>query len=129
MFLKSIDLSSSWTQVCTGLPLLQAVINETLRRYPTIIATLPRTATQDTVVSNVAVPKGVRIITCGDGTCADVLQTIVGIQNYTIHLNEEAFPNAEEWNPDRWLAKEGEEQRKEAWVPFSVGPRKCIGIK
>ncbi|KAK7224843.1 hypothetical protein V2G26_012846 [Clonostachys chloroleuca] len=99
-------------RVCTGLPLLQAVINETLRRYPTIIATLPRTATQDTVVSNVAVPKG----------------TIVGIQNYTIHLNEEAFPNAEEWNPDRWLAKEGEEQRKEAWVPFSVGPRKCIGI-
>ncbi|KAH8897412.1 cytochrome P450 [Thozetella sp. PMI_491] len=99
-------------RTCTSLPFLQAVITETLRRYPTIIATLPRAATKDAVVRDVVIPKG----------------TIVGVQNYTMHLNEEAFPNPEEWNPERWLVKEGDELRKEAWVPFSVGPRKCIGI-
>ncbi|KAF5008180.1 hypothetical protein FDECE_5513 [Fusarium decemcellulare] len=99
-------------RTCSGLPLLQAVINETLRRYPTIIATLPRAATKDAVVRGVAIPKG----------------TIVGVQNYTMHRNETAFPNSEEWDPKRWLTKEGEELRKEAWVPFSVGLRKCVGI-
>ncbi|KAF4472258.1 benzoate 4-monooxygenase [Fusarium albosuccineum] len=99
-------------RACSGLPLLQAVINETLRRYPTIIATLPRAATKDAVVRGVAIPKG----------------TIVGVQNYTMHRNETAFPNSEEWDPQRWLTKEGEELRKEAWVPFSVGLRKCVGI-
>ncbi|KAM5349747.1 hypothetical protein ACJ41O_006252 [Fusarium nematophilum] len=102
----------TYIYTCAGLPFLQAVINETLRRYPTIIATLPRTATQDTTVRDTVIPKG----------------TIVGVQNYTIHRDEQAFPNCEEWNPDRWLTKEGEELRKQAWVPFSMGSRKCIGI-
>lgn len=44
---------------CAKLPYLQAVINETLRCYPTIIATKPRTALRETVVAGVSVPKGV----------------------------------------------------------------------
>ena len=46
-------------QTCASLPYLQAVINETLRRYPTIIATLPRTARETTTVTGIDVPKGV----------------------------------------------------------------------
>lgn len=42
--------------------MLQAVINETLRLYPTIIAILPRTAVEDTIVDGVVVPKGVSIL-------------------------------------------------------------------
>lgn len=44
---------------CAKLPYLQAVINETLRCYPTIIATLPRSSIRDTVVAGVPIPKGV----------------------------------------------------------------------
>ncbi|KIX07472.1 uncharacterized protein Z518_02125 [Rhinocladiella mackenziei CBS 650.93] len=99
-------------RACSSLPYLQAVISETLRRYPTIIATLPRTAKEDTMVLGMKIPKG----------------TIVGTQNYTIHRYEPAFPNPEKFQPERWLGKEGEQLRKEAWTPFSVGPRKCIGI-
>lgn len=44
---------------CAKLPYLQAVISETLRRYPTIIATLPRVAVRDTEVAGVAVRKDV----------------------------------------------------------------------
>lgn len=100
-------------RTCATLPYLQAVINETLRRYPTIIATLPRTARQDTVVCGVRVPKG----------------TIVGTQNYTIHRNSKAFPDPDSFRPERWLDKENEQVRKDSWTPFSVGTRKCVGIK
>ncbi|PYH94886.1 cytochrome P450 [Aspergillus ellipticus CBS 707.79] len=99
-------------RTCANLPYLQAVISESLRRYPVAIGTLPRTAVKDTFVAGVPVRKG----------------TTVGTQNYTIHLNEQAFPNPEEFRPERWLEKETEAVRKEAWTPSSVGPRKCIGI-
>ncbi|KAF5723731.1 benzoate 4-monooxygenase [Fusarium mundagurra] len=99
-------------QTCSKLPYLQAVINETLRRYPTIIATLPRTANNDTVIDGIPVPKG----------------TTVGTQNYTMHRNEDAFPSPEEFIPERWLTADGNETRKASWTPFSVGSRRCIGI-
>ena len=41
------------------LPLLRAVINETLRRHPAIVGVLPRITEVDMVVEGVAVPRGV----------------------------------------------------------------------
>ncbi|KAF5646384.1 benzoate 4-monooxygenase [Fusarium sp. NRRL 52700] len=99
-------------QTCSKLPYLQAVINETLRRYPTIVATLPRTANNDTIIDGIPVPKG----------------TIVGTQNFTMHRNEDAFPSPEEFIPERWLTTDNNEARKASWTPFSVGSRRCIGI-
>lgn len=98
---------------CANLPYLQAVIKETLRRYPTIVATLPRTARQSVVVAGVEIPKG----------------SIVGTQNFTIHRDPMAFPDAEVFRPERWLEKSGEQERMDAWTPFSIGSRKCVGIK
>ncbi|KAL0253454.1 hypothetical protein SLS55_010433 [Diplodia seriata] len=97
---------------CAKLPYLQAVVNETLRCYPTIIATKPRKALRDTVVAGVSVPKG----------------TIVGSQNYTVLRDPTAFPNPDNSFPERWLKEGGDELRREAFTPFSVGPRACIGI-
>lgn len=48
---------------CARLPYLQAVISETLRTCPTIIATLPRVAVQDTLVAGVKVREGVSVLT------------------------------------------------------------------
>ncbi|RBR18067.1 hypothetical protein FVER53590_04314 [Fusarium verticillioides] len=108
--------NSELAEECMGgikLPYLQAVINKTLRRYPTIVATLPRTANNDTVIDGIPVPKG----------------TIVGTLNFTMHRNEDAFPSPEDFIPERWLAADGKETRKASWTPFSVGSRRCIGIK
>lgn len=100
-------------KTCSNLPYLQAVIKETMRLYPTIIATLPRTARQSTIVQDVYIPRG----------------TIVGTQNYTIHRDPVAFPDAEKFKPGRWIDDESEKIRKDAWTPFSAGSRKCVGIK
>ena len=104
---------------CSKLPYLQACINETLRLYPTIIATLPRAAVRDTVVSGVKIPRG----------------TIVGTQNFTLHRDLRAFPDPEKFIPERWLEASTYEKTveqvtamKEAFLPFSIGSRKCVGI-
>lgn len=93
---------------------LQAVINETLRLYPTIIATLPRTARESTTITGVHIPKGVT----------------VGTQNCTLHRDPKAFPEPEEFRPERWLNidKDSEAAMHEAWNPFSIGSRRCIGV-
>ncbi|KAJ5537848.1 hypothetical protein N7494_007327 [Penicillium frequentans] len=94
---------------CGKLPYLNAVLQETLRLYPTIIAILPRMAVQDTVLAGAHIPKGAN----------------VGIQNLTIHRNEQIFSEPKDFCPERWL--QPNEAQRTAFVPFSVGPRKCIG--
>ncbi|KAL5592819.1 hypothetical protein FOBRF1_013127 [Fusarium oxysporum] len=92
---------------------LQEVTNETLCMYPTIVAILPRVAKKDTTVAGLHIPKG----------------TVVGTQNYTIHCWERAFPDPDNFLPERWLDGKNVDARKEAFVSFSVGPRRCIGMK
>lgn len=120
-------------QTCSKLPYLQAVISETLRRNPTIVATLPRTANKTTFVCGVPVPKGVSLYPQRDQLTSSEantnLQTTVGTQNYTMHRNAEAFPEPEEFIPERWLEPDKGDLRKASWTPFSVGSRRCIGIK
>ena len=43
----------------TALPLLNAIINETLRVYPTIVGMLPRKLTTEMTIDEYYVPKGV----------------------------------------------------------------------
>ncbi|KAL3490336.1 cytochrome P450 [Aspergillus germanicus] len=91
------------------LPYLNAVLSETLRRYPTITGLLPREAQEDTIIDGIRVPKGTNVAT----------------GNLTIHLNGSTFPDPLTFNPDRWLAPDAPHH---ALVPFSIGPRKCIGM-
>ncbi|KAL3458995.1 cytochrome P450 [Aspergillus heterothallicus] len=95
---------------CAQLPFLNAVLSETLRRYPTITGLLPREAQEDTIVDGMQVPKGANVAT----------------GNLTVHLDKTAFPDPLSFNPDRWLSADGAPHH--ALVPFSVGPRKCIGM-
>lgn len=59
--------------------------------------------------------------------------TQVGVNTYTIHHNEEYFPEPFLFKPERWLTEESrttEEQLKlmhRAFVPFSIGSRSCAG--
>uniref|UniRef100_A0A914QVE0 Cytochrome P450 n=1 Tax=Panagrolaimus davidi TaxID=227884 RepID=A0A914QVE0_9BILA len=44
-----------------------------------------------------------------------------------IHFNEENFPNAEEFNPERFLNENGEYKPNKKFIPFGMGKRACLG--
>lgn len=49
--------------------------------------------------------------------------------SFAVQRDPKYWPRADEVIPERWLAKEGEplHVQKNAWRPFELGPRNCIG--
>lgn len=95
------------------LPFLDAVVMEGLRSFPAIPMSLPR-----------YVPQGGRDI---DGFFVPA-GTIVSCQAYSMHrVDKEVFPQPDLFNPDRWLVREGDAQRRRLMFAFSNGGRGCVG--
>ncbi|OAA72924.1 cytochrome P450 78A3 [Akanthomyces lecanii RCEF 1005] len=102
------------------LPYLNAVVNETLRRYPAVPVT-GRVAIQDTTVLGVPVARG----------------TPVTIPQWAINVDKKLWgEDAEEFNPERWLDSRdgaatlnntGGASSNYALATFLHGPRSCIG--
>ncbi|KAI4142956.1 MAG: hypothetical protein LQ340_007149 [Diploschistes diacapsis] len=103
------------SQDVDALPLLHAVVMETLRIHPSIPGSQPRKTPYPscTLGPYKDIPGGIRI----------------NAQAYSLHRNEGAFPRPEEWIPDRWLEKlPGETDKKERWFwAFGSGGRMCVG--
>ncbi|KAI9018068.1 cytochrome P450 [Phycomyces nitens] len=47
---------------------------------------------------------------------------------YGLHLNPKVYPNPNLFDPERWTPEEEQKRSKSAWLPFSTGPRGCIGM-
>ncbi|KAI1866588.1 hypothetical protein JX265_007889 [Neoarthrinium moseri] len=52
--------------------------------------------------------------------------TLVGVNIYSLHHNEDYFPDPFTFRPERWL-DDGADKARAAFAPFSVGPRTCAG--
>ncbi len=90
------------------LPYLGRVIKEVLRLYPPAWI-LGRRVTEDLVVD------GWNFAT----------RSVVMFSPYVLHRLPEVFENPEGFDPDRWLDEE--RLPRGAYLPFSIGARKCIG--
>ncbi|KAI0141243.1 cytochrome P450 [Xylariaceae sp. FL1272] len=56
--------------------------------------------------------------------------TMVGVNIYSLHHNEEYFPESFKNRPQRWLDEQNMDAvrvMREAFMPFSSGPRGCAG--
>ena len=120
--------------VIPKLPYLHHVIRETLRRDPPIPFSSKRLvkAGQQVVIDGYAIPAGVSFYLPTNLAISNRYQIIASAQAYSVHRNPKAFPNAEEWNPERWdLPSETTQSRemgRHFW-PFGSGQRMCIGMQ
>lgn len=53
----------------------------------------------------------------------------VVIGTYKLHRNEQIYPNAEKFDPDNFLPERQANRHYYAFIPFSAGPRSCVGRK
>jgi len=92
------------------LPRLKAVIQETLRLYPPVWM-FDRRALGPDDLAGTKVAKGDLVIFCP----------------YAIHRLPELWSDPEAFRPERFEAGREEQKNKFAYLPFSAGPRTCIG--
>nr|XP_022920374.1 probable cytochrome P450 6a20 [Onthophagus taurus] len=92
---------------------LDQVVNETIRKYPTL-HTFKRLCVEDYKLDNNHIlEKGTKIFI-----------SILGL-----HRDEEYFPNPDLFNPERFSEENKSKILPYTYLPFGEGPRNCIGLR
>ena len=89
---------------------LECVIKESLRIFPSV-PMVARVTTEECVVDNHKLPKGTQVLVFG----------------YLIHHSPLVWEDPEVFNPDRFTLENSVGRHPYAYIPFSAGPRNCIG--
>ncbi|XP_036151338.1 cytochrome P450 4C1 [Monomorium pharaonis] len=91
---------------------LDRVIKETLRIFPSA-AIISRKLVEDVKLDKYTLAKDTTVI-------LPILMT---------HRNPEIWPDPLKFDPDRFLPENSKDRNPYAYVPFSAGPRNCVGQK
>ncbi|XP_050528841.1 cytochrome P450 4g15-like [Daktulosphaira vitifoliae] len=93
---------------------LERCIMETLRMYPPV-PIISRQLKENVKLGSkdITLPAGASIV----------------IGTFKAHRNPEIFPNPDIFNPDNFLPEKSASRHYYAYVPFSAGPRSCVGRK
>ncbi|XP_067833411.1 cytochrome P450 2J1-like isoform X2 [Heptranchias perlo] len=105
------DKQPSWTDR-VKLPYTNAVIHEVLRLGNVIPLNVPRQTTKDVELKGYRIPKGTTVIPSLTGVLMDGTQ----------------WESPTLFNPNRYLAENGQFRPVDAHLPFSTGHRMCIGV-
>ena len=94
------------------LPYLGAVIKESQRLSNVVPFSLMHKTSEDMPIQDFLIPKGTTVIVNLDSV---------------LHDTKTWGSDAEKFNPDRFLDKDGNLIHREEFIPFSIGPRLCLG--
>ncbi|XP_029157489.1 cytochrome P450 4C1-like isoform X1 [Nylanderia fulva] len=89
---------------------LDRCLKETLRLYPSVFL-ISRTTTEDVKLHSYVVPAG----------------TILHLNIWGVHRDPNIWPNPDVFDPDRFLPEKIQKRHPYSYLPFSAGPRNCIG--
>ncbi|XP_071578154.1 cytochrome P450 4C1-like isoform X1 [Temnothorax nylanderi] len=92
------------------LPYLDRCIKETLRLYPSVFF-ISRIPAEDVKLQSYLVPAG----------------TFLHLNIYGVHRDPNFWSNPEVFDPDRFLPEKIRHRHPYSYLPFSAGPRNCIG--
>ncbi|XP_062557032.1 uncharacterized protein LOC134221879 [Armigeres subalbatus] len=91
----------------------EMVMKETMRLFP-VGPIVARTCTAPTRISKTTIPEGTNIV--------------LGV--YNVHRNPKHWgPDVDRFNPDNFFPERVAERHPYSFLPFSGGPRNCIGYK
>ncbi|GLK63546.1 cytochrome P450 [Paracoccus kondratievae] len=93
-----------------SLPLARAVFRETLRLYPPVAMTVRQCRRPETLRDRKA-PKGAQLV----------------LSPWHLHRHERLWDDPDGFNPARWETENGKTCLRDAFIPFSAGPRACPG--
>ncbi|KAJ8661380.1 hypothetical protein O0I10_002646 [Lichtheimia ornata] len=88
------------------------VLKETLRKYPPV-RMLNKYCKKDCVIP------GGYLVKAG---------TPVSVNLFAMHRNPKVYSDPMRYDPDRFSPEEEQKRSRFAWLPFSTGPRACIGM-
>ncbi|MDB6181611.1 cytochrome P450 [Paracoccus fistulariae] len=88
----------------------RAVYREALRLYPPV-PMMVREAAQDARFRNRRVPRGAQLV----------------LSPWHLHRHQRLWDRPDEFDPGRWASPEGKASARDAFIPFSAGPRVCPG--
>lgn len=100
---------------------VEYVISETMRIHSTSSLGLPR-------IVPMATPENPNPKNCEILGYSFPPGTRLSVPSYTIHHSKEIWgKDADDFVPERWEEKKLTQRQKDAFIPFSYGPRACVG--
>ncbi|XP_044270354.1 cytochrome P450 4C1-like [Tribolium madens] len=106
------DIENITMQHLQEMKYLEMVLKEAQRLYPSV-PVIERRLEVDCNIGGYDFPK----------------DTFLSLFIYGMHHNEKYFPDPEKFDPYRYLPENQAQRHNYAYVPFSAGPRNCIGQK
>ncbi|MBL4805755.1 MAG: cytochrome P450 [Rhodobacteraceae bacterium] len=107
---EGIDMENIQFSQLSKMPFTRAVFRETLRLYPPVPMMVRKTAKKEAFRDRIA-KKGSMVI----------------LSPWHLHRHERLWDKPDDFDPDRWQTENGKTCQREAYIPFSAGPRVCPG--